>query len=110
MPASFFFFLDETCQKCYTLYHSVGRHFQRHRLVACLPTHWKGVKDAIRYSRMRTYKYQIREHPQNMRLGNLLDDLGDVHNHFLKLEKTILPHLWQVCRTLSPATALDEVA
>ncbi|MDE0681662.1 MAG: transposase [Candidatus Poribacteria bacterium] len=36
---------------------------------------------------MRTYKYQIREHPQNMRLGNLLDELCDVHNHFLKLEK-----------------------
>ena len=35
----------------------------------------------------RTYKYQIREHPQNMRLGNMLDDLGDVHNHFLKLEQ-----------------------
>ena len=34
----------------------------------------------------RTYKYQIREHPQNMRLGNMLDDLCDVHNHFLKLE------------------------
>ena len=34
----------------------------------------------------RTYKYQIREHPQNMRIGNMLDDLGDVHNHFLKLE------------------------
>ena len=36
--------------------------------------------------RRRTYKYQIREHPQNMRLGNMLDDLCDVHNHFLKLE------------------------
>ena len=35
----------------------------------------------------RVYKYQIREHPQNMRLGNMLDDLCDVHNHFLKLEK-----------------------
>ena len=35
----------------------------------------------------RTYKYQIREHPQNKRLGNMLDDLGDVHNHFLALEK-----------------------
>ncbi|MCG9132139.1 transposase, partial [Candidatus Poribacteria bacterium] len=34
----------------------------------------------------RTYKYQIREHPKNKRLGNLLDDLCDVHNHFLKLE------------------------
>ena len=34
----------------------------------------------------RTYKYPIREHRQNMRLGNMLDDLGDVHNHFLKLE------------------------
>ena len=64
---------------------SVGRHFQRHRLVACrFPTHWKGVKDAIRYNPMRTYKYQIREHPQNMRLGNMLDDLGDVHNHFFR--------------------------
>ena len=34
----------------------------------------------------RTYKYQIREHPQYKRLGNMLDDLCDVHNHFLKLE------------------------
>ncbi len=36
---------------------------------------------------MRTYKYQIREHLQNLRLGNLLDDLADVHNHLLALEK-----------------------
>ena len=36
---------------------------------------------------VRTEKYQIREHPQNMRVGNMLDDLGDVHNHFLALEK-----------------------
>ena len=35
---------------------------------------------------MRTYKYQIREHPKNKRLGNMLDDLCDVHNHFLALE------------------------
>ena len=34
----------------------------------------------------RTEKYQIREHPQNMRLGNMLNDLADVHNHFLALE------------------------
>ena len=34
----------------------------------------------------RTYKYQIREHPQQKRLGNMLDDLCGVHNHFLKLE------------------------
>ena len=40
-----------------------------------------------RKKKRRTYKYQIREHPQNMRLGNMLDDLCDVHNHFLKLEK-----------------------
>ena len=51
------------------------------------PTHWKGVKDAIRYNPMRTYKYQIRNHPKNKRLGNLLDALCDVHNHFLALEK-----------------------
>ena len=36
---------------------------------------------------MRTEKYQIREHPQTQRAGNMLDDLGDVHNHFLALEK-----------------------
>ena len=36
---------------------------------------------------MRTDKYQIRNHPKNKRLGNLLDDLCDVHNHFLVLEK-----------------------
>ena len=35
---------------------------------------------------MKTNKYQIREHSQNMRVGNMLDDLGDVHNHFRALE------------------------
>jgi len=35
----------------------------------------------------RTYKFQLREHPKTVRLGNMLDDLADVHNHFLKLEK-----------------------
>ena len=35
----------------------------------------------------RTYKFQLREHPKNVRLGNMLDDLADVHNHFLALEK-----------------------
>ncbi len=35
----------------------------------------------------RVYKYQLREHPKNVRLSNMLDDLGDVHNHFLALEK-----------------------
>ena len=35
---------------------------------------------------MRTYKYKTRNHPKNKRLGNMLDDLADVHNHFLKLE------------------------
>lgn len=36
---------------------------------------------------MRTYKYKIRNASKNKRLGNMLDDLADVHNHFLKLEK-----------------------
>lgn len=36
---------------------------------------------------MRTYKYKIRNHSKNKRLGNMLDELADVHNHFLKLEK-----------------------
>ncbi|MDE0689556.1 MAG: RNA-guided endonuclease TnpB family protein [Candidatus Poribacteria bacterium] len=35
----------------------------------------------------KTYKFQLREHPKNVRLGNMLDDLADVHNHFLALEK-----------------------
>ena len=35
----------------------------------------------------RTYKYQLRDHSQNKRLGNMLDDLVDVHNHFLRLQK-----------------------
>ena len=35
----------------------------------------------------RTYKFQLREHPKTVRLGNMLDDLADVHNHFLALEK-----------------------
>ena len=35
---------------------------------------------------MKTYKEKIRNHRQNMRLGNMLDDLGDVHNHFLAAE------------------------
>ena len=39
------------------------------------------------HMKRRTYKQKIRNHPQNMRLGNMLDDLGDVHNHFLALEK-----------------------
>ena len=64
-----------------------GRHFQRNRKVTCLPTHWKGVKELVAGNTVRTYKYQIREHPQNMRLGNMLDELCDVHNHFLALEK-----------------------
>ena len=57
----------------------------------------------------RTYKYQIREHRQNMRLGNMLDDLGDVHNHFLKSGKAVLSYLWQVRRTLPTSTTLDEL-
>ncbi len=36
---------------------------------------------------MRTYKYKIRNQKKNKRFGNLLDDLADVHNHFLRLEK-----------------------
>ncbi len=36
---------------------------------------------------MRTYKYKIRNHKKNKCFGNLLDDLCDVHNHFLRLEK-----------------------
>ena len=45
------------------------------------------MKKRKKKHKRRTYKYQMREHPQNMRLGNMLDDLCDVHNHFLKIEK-----------------------
>ena len=49
---------------------------------------WLKVKGVIHDdSPMRTYKCQIRNTPQNKRLGNMLDDLCDVHNHFLRLEK-----------------------
>ena len=76
----------------------------------------------------RTHKYQIREHPQNMRLGNMLDDLGDVHNHFLALEKRyyrryglyagryrLQPHLTKLLKRTKhhwawiPRDTLDEV-
>ena len=36
---------------------------------------------------MRTYKHKIRNHGKNKRLGNMLDDLAEVHNHFLRLEQ-----------------------
>ena len=35
---------------------------------------------------MRTNKYPIRKHPKNKRLGNMLDDMHEVHKYF---------HLWQ---------------
>ena len=76
----------------------------------------------------RTHKYQIREHPQNLRLGNMLDDLADVHNHFLALEKRyyrryglyagrfrLQPHLTKLLErthqhwTWIPRDTLDEV-
>ena len=76
----------------------------------------------------RVYKYQIREHPKNVRLGNMLDDLGDVHNHFLALEKRyyriygkyagrfrLQPHLTKLLKRTKqhwawiPRDTLDEV-
>lgn len=76
----------------------------------------------------RTYKFQLREHPKNVRLGNMLDDLADVHNHFLKLEKRyyrrygkyagrfrLQPHLTKLLGrtkqhwTWIPRDTLDEV-
>ena len=77
---------------------------------------------------MRTHKEKIRNHPQNMRLGNLLDDLGDVHNHFLALEKRyyriygkyagryrLQPHLTKLLQRMKqhwawiPRDTLDQV-
>ena len=59
---------------------------------------------------MRTYKHKIRNHGKNKRLGNMLDDLAEVHNHFLRLEQRYFriygKYAWQV----SSATAFDEVA
>ena len=76
----------------------------------------------------RVYKYQLREHPENKRLGNMLDDLGDVHNHFLALEKRyyriygkyagryrLQPHLTKLLQRTKqhwawiPRDTLDEV-
>ncbi len=36
---------------------------------------------------MRTYKYQIRETPKNKRIGNLLDDMWQVHEYFHKWQR-----------------------
>ena len=76
----------------------------------------------------RVYKYQLREHRKNKRLGNMLDDLGDVHNHFLRLEKRyyriygkyagrfrLQPHLTKLLKRTKqhwawiPRDTLDEV-
>ena len=41
------------------MHHAIGRHIQRHRKVACLPTHCIGVKSVIRDSLMKqTFKYR----------------------------------------------------
>ncbi len=60
----------------------------------------------------RTYKYKIRNHRKNKKFGNMLDDLADVHNHFLRLEQRyyriygkyagrykLQPHLTQLLQT-----------
>ena len=77
---------------------------------------------------MRTDKYQIRNHPKNKRLGNMLDEFADVHNHFLRLEKRyfrmfgksagrykLQPHLTKLLKrtkghwTWIPRDTLDDV-
>ena len=86
------------------------------------------MKKRKRKQHRRTSKHQIREHPQNMRLGNMLDDLCDVHNHFLALEKRyyriygkyagryrLQPHLTKLLQRTKrhwawiPRDTLDEV-
>ena len=81
------FFCLRKLVKNVILFRPVGRQFKRNRKVTCLPTYLNGGKELVTGNTVRTYKYQIREHPQNRRLGNLLDELCDVHNHFLALEK-----------------------
>ena len=88
----------------------------------------KSMKKRKQKRTRRVYKYQLREHPENKRLGNMLDDLGDVHNHFLALEKRyyrryglyagryrLQPHLTNMLKRTHPHWAwiprdtLDEV-
>ena len=88
----------------------------------------KSMKKRKQKRTRRVYKYQLREHPQNKRLGNMLDDLGDVHNHFLALEKRyyriygkyagrfrLQPHLTKLLKRTHkhwawiPRDTLDEV-
>ena len=76
----------------------------------------------------RTYKYKIRNHAKNKRLGNMMDDLADVHNHFVRLEQRyyriygkyagrykLQPHLTKLLHTTHkhwawiPRDTLDEV-
>ena len=88
----------------------------------------KSMKKRKQKRTRRVYKYQLSEHPQNKRLGNMLDDLGDVHNHFLALEKRyyriygkyagrfrLQPHLTKLLKRTHkhwawiPRDTLDEV-
>ena len=88
----------------------------------------ESMKKRKRKRTRRMYKYKIREHPQNMRIGNMLDDLGDVHNHFLALEQRyyrryglyagryrLQPHLSKLLKRTKkhwawiPRDTLDEV-
>ena len=89
------------------------------RLRVCLPTYLPGVKAVNCESlcqkkrkqkrKRRTHKYQIREHPQNMRLGNMLNDLAGVHNHFLALENRYYRIYGKYAGRYRLPTALDEV-
>ena len=78
---------------------------------------------------MQTFKYQFREPPaKHKQFGNMLDDLCDVHNHFLRVEKRyygmygkyagryrLQPHLTKLLKRTKkhwswiPRQTLDEV-
>ncbi len=56
-------------------------------MAVCLPTHLSGVKDLALDKSMNTYKYLIGKQSNTIRIGNLLDDMWQVHEYFHKWQR-----------------------
>ncbi len=56
-------------------------------MAVCLPTHLSGVKDLVLDKSMNAYKYLIGKQSNTIRIGNLLDDMWQVHEYFHKWQR-----------------------
>ena len=56
-------------------------------MAVCLPTHLSGVKDLVLDKSMNAYKYLIGKQSNTIRIGNLLDDMWQVHAYFHKWQR-----------------------